>query len=123
MPNLDSNIHVVDPTVVEQNEPGLVLPRWFLLTITGFAGFFTLTIVPWSVWVTIAVFSMAAATGDIDDNTARIKALETNQQNHALQLQTFNAARFESRLDRIESGVLSLQRDFDRTLGKVKSGE
>jgi tRNA1(Val) A37 N6-methylase TrmN6 len=53
----------------------------------------------------------------------RIKAIEVQQQNHALQLQTFNAARFENRLDRIETGVQALQRDFDRTLGKVKGTE
>lgn len=108
-----------EPTT-EQNEPGLTLPRWFLLTITGIAGFFAITYVPWSIWVTATLFGLMAGTRDTDDNTIRIKAIEVNQQNHALQLQTFNASRFESRLDRIETGVQSLQRDFDRTLGKVK---
>jgi hypothetical protein len=120
MPTIDSNIHVVDPTVIEQNAPGLTLPRWFLMTITAIASFFAVTYVPWSIWVTVALFGLMAGTRDTDDNTVRIKAIEAVQQNHALQLQTFNASRFESRLDRIETGVQALQRDFDRTLGKVK---
>lgn len=121
MPSLDQNIHVADPSVVEQNATGFALPRWFLLAITGIAGFFAVTYVPWSIWVTVTIFGLMAGIDDTDDNTLRIKTLELNQQNHALQLQTFNAARFESRLDRIETGVQSLQRDFDRTLGKVKT--
>jgi uncharacterized membrane protein len=117
---LDPNIHVADPSVIEQNQTGFSIPRWFLIAITGISGFFALTYVPWSVWVTVALLGLTAGVKDTDENTARIKALEAVQQTHALQLQTFNASRFESRLDRIETGVQSLQRDFDRTLGKVR---
>jgi hypothetical protein len=104
----------------EQNQPGLTLPRWFLIVVSAILATCAIPVLSWAVWVTLAILSMAPMTSD---STARIKALEATQQNHALQLQTFNASRFESRLDRIETGVQSLQRDFDRTLGKIKDME
>mgnify|MGYP000880804810 CR=1 FL=1 len=113
-------------TDAEDNKPGLILPKWFLYVAAASFAVVSLLITAiglWAIWATTALFSLQVIARDVERTSKRVDAMEVTQQTHALQLQTISAMRLDSRLDRIEAGVQSLQRDFDRTLGKVKPGD
>lgn len=137
MPSLDSNIHVVDPSVAEQNAVGWMAPRWFLIWITGLGGLMGITFVPWAIWATMMLLNyqnIRDTRGEIiTEMRSNIAVLQQSRENHALQLQAISATRFtavearalnastDARLDRIDGKLESLQRDFDRTIGKKSS--
>lgn len=135
MPPNGSGIH--DDAIAEQTAAGLTLPKWFLITITGIAGVFAVTYVPWSVWVTwtlIDFVNVKETRGEVLlDHRARLIALEVSRENHALQLQAISSTRFTAEqanalnqgtlaeIRAVASDVKSLQRDFDRSgIGKAK---
>ena len=131
---MDSGIHDTGATSFaagELNATAYAIPRWFLMTISGIAGVFSMTFVPWSIWVTLQLLdyqNVRDLRGDVLlDHKSRLQTLEVSRENTALQLQSISASRFtsdqanairdglQSEIRAVSSEVRSLQRDFDRS--------
>ena len=94
---------------------GVTIPYWALwLTVT-----FKASILAWGSWVTGMLYQAAPAR---DLHAAEIR-LEVLEQTRVTPMDIRHAtAGSDARLDRIESKIDALQREFDRSLVRPKEG-
>ncbi len=133
MPPLDSNIHDADPSVTEQNAPGWIVPKWAMQLACGFVGA-ALPTIAWAGWVTWSIVAIDNTSANLLEATrelqANIATLQTSRENHAMQMQAIAATAQQANalnqgtlaeIRAVAKDMQSLQRDFDRTLGKVRA--
>lgn len=93
---MDSSIHT-DQTVEAR---GLTIPPWALWLLGAQGTVFVLCGLPWSIWVTYTLLTVQfTALSSVDGQNIVTK--------------------MEARFDKLDVKVESLQRDFDRSVGKV----
>jgi hypothetical protein len=94
---MDSSIHSDDQSVESR---GLTIPPWALWLLCAQGTAFVLFGIPWSVWVTYTLLSIQFTSLSGADGQNIV-------------------SKMEARFDKLDAKFENLQRDFDRSAGKI----
>lgn len=86
-------------------EKNLVIPRWFLVVVSAVFVLFSVSFIPWAVWVTKTLVIIDARSEAFTQSNARIDALDAASRNSFLTM--------SDRLSRIE-GSLSAYKEREK---------
>lgn len=101
---MDSHIGIGDEQDQSVETRGLTIPPWALWLIGAQGTVFVLCGLPWSVWVTYTLLQMQFTSLSSHDGSAIVEKME-------------------ARFDKLDVKVEALQRDFDRSVGKLTKAQ